>query len=442
VMKAFGGEVRCESALGQFTEFSLRFPPIGEDARQAYRAAVLEAARVALLGKRLLLVEDDAAQRVTTRHKLRPLGLVVDEAADGQRALELMARHAYDVVLLDLHMPVLDGYQVALRVRQGQVPANRYVRIVAHTSEPAHVARVKTQRAGMEGFLGKPCAQLPLAQALQGAVEGRGGGVPQGHPLAGRRVLLADDSSFNRRAVAAYLREAGATVDEVDHGMGVLEQLEAQGGFDVVLMDLNMPGLDGLAAARTIRGSGRPWAAVPVVALTAHSDPASFDAARQAGMDGFLVKPVEASLLVESIAQLLAAAPRAPRTDVAPPPPAPEADGPLLNVGRLDSYRRLGLLEELLGDYLPEIRRLLDVLGQAVQGRELQQAQDALHSLLGMSGEAGALALYQRVRRIYVPVLEERRWPEGPDWLLHLRLLAERTEEALREYGASATPID
>jgi two-component system response regulator PhcR len=111
-------------------------------------------------------------------------------------------------------------------------------------------------------------------------------------------------------------------------------------------------------------------------------------------------------------------------------------------VGRLDSYRRLGLLDELLADYLPEIRRLLDVLGQAVQGRELQQAQDALHSLLGMSGEAGALALYQRVRRIYVPVLEERRWPEGPDWLPHLRLLAARTEEALREYGASATPID
>jgi two-component system CAI-1 autoinducer sensor kinase/phosphatase CqsS len=443
VMKSFGGEVRCESVLGQFTEFSLRFPPIGEDAREAHRAAVLEAARVALVGKRLLLVEDDAAQRVTTRHKLRPLGLVVDEAADGQRALDLMARHAYDVVLLDLHMPVLDGYQVALRVRQGQVPANRYVRIVAHTSEPAHVARVKTQRAGMEGFLGKPCAQLPLAQALQLAIEGRRGGVPPGRPLEARRVLLADDSAFNRRAVAAYLHEAGASVQEVDHGMGVLEQLESGGGFDLVLMDLNMPGLDGLAAARTIRASGKPWSAVPVVALTAHSDPASLDAARQAGMDDFLVKPVEASLLIDSITRLLASAARVPKPPVAAlQDTAPEADGALLNVSRLDSYRRLGLLDELLADYLPEIRRLLDVLAQAVQGRELQQAQDALHSLLGMSGEAGALALYQRVRRIYVPVLEERRWPEGPEWLPHLRLLAARTEEALHAYGASAAPID
>ncbi|MVQ30721.1 response regulator [Ramlibacter pinisoli] len=441
VMKAFGGEVRCDSVLGQFTEFSMSFPAIGENDREIYRAAVLEKARAALAGKRLLLVEDDAAQRMTTRHKLRPLDMVVDEAPDGQRALELMARHAYDLVLLDLHMPVLDGYQVALRVRQGQVPANRYVRIVAHTSEPAHMARVKTQRAGMDGFIGKPCAQLPLVQALQRALDDRRAGLPAALPLEARRVLLADDSAYNRRTVAAYLREAGATVHEVDHGMGVLEELDGDGSFDFVLMDLNMPGLDGLAAARTIRASGKPWASVPIVALTAHSDTSTLDAARQAGMDGFLTKPVEAAQLLDAIAQLLAGANPVHRP-AAPAHPAPEAEGPLLNVARLDSYRRLGLLDELLADYLPEIRRLLDVLGQAVQDRELPRAQDALHSLLGMSGEAGALALYQRVRRIYVPVLEERRWPDVPDWLAQLRALAARTEDALREYGASAAPID
>jgi two-component system CAI-1 autoinducer sensor kinase/phosphatase CqsS len=265
-------------------------------------------------------------------------------------------------------MPVLDGYQVALRVRQGQVPANRYVRIVAHTSEPAHVARVKTQRAGMEGFLGKPCAQLPLAQALQLAIEGRGGGVPPGRPLAGRRVLLADDSAFNRRAVAAYLREAGATVIEVDHGMGVLEQLEAQGGFDLVLMDLNMPGLDGLAAARTIRASGKPWSAVPVVALTAHSDPAS--STRPAGRHGRLPGQAGRSLAaVESITPARGGAAGAPyrrRATAAAGARGRRAAerGP---ARQLPAARAAG---RTAGDYLPEIRRLLDVLAQAVQGRD------------------------------------------------------------------------
>lgn len=440
VMKAFGGDIRCESVVGKFTEFTLRFPPIGEAEREEHRARVLAAAHAALVGKRLLLVEDDAAQRVTTRHKLRPLGLDVDEAADGQRALDMLARHPYDLVLLDLHMPVLDGYQVAQRVRQGQVPANRYVRMIAHTSEPVHVARVKTQRAGMDGFISKPCAQVPLAQALQRAIQRRPISVAS-QPMAGRRLLLADDSAFNRRAVAAYLREAGGTVVEVDHGAAVLEQLATGGEFDAVLMDLNMPGLDGLETARQVRASGQPWATVPVVALTAHSDAAAIDAARLAGMDGFLIKPVEVTMLYDALVALLAGTRPVPRPESLPTPAAmTEAEGPLLNETRLESYRRLGLLDELLADYLPEIARLVDVLAAAVQVHEPEQARDALHSLLGMSGEAGALALYQRVRGIYVPVLEQRRWPEGDAWVAELRQLAARTEQALRDYGARAAP--
>lgn len=440
VMKAFGGEIRCESVLGQFTEFTLRLPPIGEAEREEHRGRVLATAREALSGKRLLLVEDDAAQRVTTRHKLRPLGLEVDEAADGQRALDMLARHPYELVLLDLHMPVLDGYHVAQRVRQGQVPANRYVRIIAHTSEPVHVARVKTQRAGMDGFISKPCAQLPLAQALQRALQRRPVSVAS-QPLSGRRLLLADDSAFNRRAVAAYLREAGGTVVEVEHGAAALEHLGSGTDFDAVLMDLNMPGLDGLETARQIRASGQPWSRVPVVALTAHSDAAAIDAARLAGMDGFLIKPVEVALLYDALVALLAGARPVPRPEsLQAPASMADAGGVLLNEGRLESYRRLGLLDELLADYLPEIARLVDVLAQAVQAHELEQARDALHSLLGMSGEAGALALYQRVRAIYVPVLEQRRWPEGHGWVTDLRQLAARTEQALRDYGAREAP--
>lgn len=339
-------------------------------------------------------------------------------------------------------MPVLDGYQVAQRVRQGQVPANRYVRIIAHTSEPVHVARVKTQRAGMDGFISKPCAQLPLAQALHRAIQRRSTNATS-LPLDGRRMLIADDSAYNRRAVAAYLRDAGATVVEVDNGVNVLEQLASGVTFDAVLMDLNMPGLDGFEAARSVRASGKPWARVPIVALTAHSDAAAIDATRVAGMDGFLVKPVEAAMLYESLVALLAGARPVPRPESLPAPtPLSDAEGPLLNETRLDSYRRLGLLDELLADYLPEIARLVDVLANSVQAQELDQARDALHSLLGMSGEAGALALYQRVRRIYVPVLEQRRWPEGQSWVAELRLLASRTEQALREFGARQAPED
>lgn len=435
VMKAFGGSIRCQSQPGAFTEFTLQFAPVGEQAREAHHARVLAQARAVLAGKRLLMVEDDAGQRAANRHKLQPVGLVVDEAADGQRALELLALHAYDLVLLDLNMPVLDGYQVAQRLRQGQAPTNRYVRIVAHTSEPAHVARVKTQRAGMDGFIAKPSAQLPLVQALVRTMA-RDGAAAAAHALAGRRILLADDSAYNRRAVAAYLREAGAEVAEVDHGQAVLQSLGAGPGFDAVLMDLGMPGMDGLATARAVRASRQPWSAVPIVALTAHSDAPAMQGARDAGMDGFLVKPVEARQLYEALGAVLAGGPAQPHPVALASAPAGDADGPLLNEARLESYRRLGLLDELLADYLPEIARLVGALEQSVRSQDLAEARDALHSLLGMSGEAGALALYQLVRRVYVPVLEESRWPAAGDWLGQVQALAARTDAALREYGA------
>ena len=165
---AFGGEIGCESVEGEYTEFTLRFPPMQTSRKaKAHRSrGACNRARAAFAGKRLLIVDDDSAQRMTTRHKLAgPLGAADRRSrSNGQRALEACSpEQRYDLVLLDLNMPVarrLCG--CAEKIRQGQVPANRNVRIVAHTSEPAHLASVKTQKAGMDGFVGKPCAQLPL----------------------------------------------------------------------------------------------------------------------------------------------------------------------------------------------------------------------------------------------------------------------------------------
>src|SRR5688500_13688024 len=100
----------------------------------------------------------------------------------------------------------------------------------------------------MDGFISNPCAQLPLLAALEQALEQPDvAASAAAQMLAGRRVLLADDSAFNRKAVAAYLRNAGATVIEVDHGDAVLDELAHDGDFDGVIVDLHMPGMDGLA---------------------------------------------------------------------------------------------------------------------------------------------------------------------------------------------------
>jgi HPt (histidine-containing phosphotransfer) domain-containing protein len=122
--------------------------------------------------------------------------------------------------------------------------------------------------------------------------------------------------------------------------------------------------------------------------------------------------------------------------------PQPLVQEGLLNVQRLESYRRLGMLDELLNDYVPEMARLVGTLRDSVDNADVQGSIDALHSLLGMSGEAGAQALYQQVRKLYVPLLEQGEWPTGSTWLPNLQDLAERTEQALRAYCATETRSD
>jgi two-component system CAI-1 autoinducer sensor kinase/phosphatase CqsS len=437
VMRGFGGNISCESVEGEYSEFTLSFPPISKEERELHRSAVLDRARTAFAGKRLLIVDDDAAQRMTTRHKLQVLNAAIDEAASGQRALQLLAERTYDMVLLDLNMPLLDGYAVAEKIRQGHAPANRDVRIVAHTSEPVHVASVKTQKAGMDGFIAKPCAQLPLLQALQQALA---------HPaareqadatlLAGRRILLADDNRSNRVAMAAYLQHAGATVVQAAHGADVLAQLPTSDHWDAILMDINMPGMSGIQTAQAIRSSEMACRNVPIIAITAHSDEETMRAAQSAGMNDLLTKPIDAGVLYAKLGLLIGgnaslAVAATPLAGV-----AAEQDGELLNLARLEGFRRIGMLQELLNDYLPEIDRLIAKLDRSVAAEDLDESIDALHSLLGMSGEAGAQALHRLVRRFYVPMIEARAWPLDREWLAHIKTAAERAQKELKAYDA------
>lgn len=436
VMRAFGGDITCDSVEGEYTEFTMRFPPVDEAEHEEYRRAAIAQARTVLAGKRLLIVEDDPVQRMATRQKLGLLALTaeLEEAPDGETALQMLARKPYDIVLLDLRMPGVDGFAVAETIRQ-QPGLNQDVRILAHSSEPVHLAREKALRRGMDGFVGKPCAQLPLLAALQEVVQ-QPRGIPTGAlgRLAGRRILLADDSAFNRKAIAAYLRNAAATVIEAEEGRGVLEQLHASEGFAAIVLDLHMPGMDGLATAQAIRSSGESWSAIPIVALTARSDEAAVAAARAAGMNAFLVKPVDAGLLYETLVRAVAGAPLAGPGPTVPVVP----DDGLLNLPRLESYRRLGMLEELLDDYQPEMVRLVGKLQEAAERGDRDASLAALHSLLGMSGEAGAQGLYQQVRRVYVPLLEQQRWPPA-GWFQQLQELARRTDAALKAYCAAQT---
>ncbi len=433
VMRAFGGSISCASAAGEYTEFTLRFPAANADDVKTRQTAVFEAACAMFDGKRILLVDDDAVQRLVTHHKLQPLPAQIDEAPNGNSALDLAYQHKYDLVLLDLNMPGLDGYGVAQRLRSGHGATPATVPIVAYTAEPAHVAAGKARKAGMDGFVAKPSTQLALLQAMREAVERPRSAAAADEALHGRAVLLVDDAAWNRKAVAGYLRQAGVSVTQAAHGEEALRRLSEAPVWDAVIMDINMPGMNGLDATRAIRRGGGRHASVPVIGLTAHSDPVLLEEARRAGMNDFLTKPVDTELLRHVLLRWVRAARPEPVSADALAGRA-QAPRPLLDAERLETYRRIGLYDDLIGDYLPAMTRVVDQLGEGAAACDMEATLQALHSLLGMSGEAGATALHQLVQRIYVPMLEHRRWPEEAGWVEQVRQLAIETDEALRAY--------
>lgn len=455
VMTAFGGSIEVRSEVGEFTEFTLRLPVVSEQESHDYSVGVLQAARSTFQDKRILVVDDSASLRSSTVRNLAPLGANIDEASDGSLALDFLAATKYDLVVLDLHMPVLDGYDVCDRIRHGKVPLNKDVCVVAYTTEPERSVRVKTEKAGMDGCVGKPCSPLQLLQALVGAYQRPTARHPPGGTLlSGRQVLLADDNPYNRKAMAAYLHQVGVDVMEAAHGQAVLDLLAAGGEmWDAVLLDLSMPGKGGLETALEIRRGKTPSAHVPIIALTAHSDEATVRAARDAGMDGFLIKPVDQGVLYKKLREVLgrgsAAAPGDGMAGVTAseliaasnsPDVTPSDPSALLNLKRLESFRRIGLVEELLRDYFKESARLIGVLEEANDMGSEQRCRDALHSLLGMSADAGAASLHHLLRRIYIPLVEENRWPLEEGWLDQIRTQAACTDASLRAYCESNAP--
>lgn len=246
--------------------------------------------------------------------------------------------------------------------------------------------------------------------------------------LAGRSVLIVDDQALNRTIARALLGELGLTVQEAEHGQQALDMLQQSALPDAILMDINMPGLDGIAATKRLRALPGDAARVPVVALTANDSPAVQARAREAGLQGVLGKPIDRAALLRALSAALEGRTSAPAAPV--PPPSSE----LINAARIENFRRLGLLDDLLPRALMDLRRHVQSLEQAAAAHEQEAVSEALHALVGLSGEVGAQALHARARARYAGWLDGDR-PGDPAWTRELVGLLDATEQALREHA-------
>jgi CheY-like chemotaxis protein len=434
IVSAFGGSIACRSVVGEFTEFTMAFPVVAKDQYESHQKQLKEHAEALLRNKRILIVDDDALVRRVTAHMLHKAEMVTDVAENGHAALEKLQYGQFDAIVLDINMPQLNGYETAEKVRSGSIPNAQSIPILCYSSESANIIKAKARRAGMDGFLVKPCSQGDLIRELANVIGQRSGRLrPEvaAPTFADKVVLLAEDSNFNRIIVTEYLQRWGIKVLAAEHGQAVLDILASKEPVHLILMDLHMPGMDGLQTTRAIRASGAAYGNIPIIALTGDFDEASVEQAYASGMNDFISKPVDISTLCEKLNRQFSAEGGTVEAIVVPVAAPPiDDETAVLDAKRLDELRRIGMLEDI-PSYLNKMRDLLDQLPAAKNAGDFTAMHRVLHSMLGLSGEVGASALHQAIRLAY-PTIKAGRFPENEDWCDHIVVQHQRTEAALR----------
>ncbi len=299
IVDAMGGRIGFRSAPGVgstfWTEIPLKF---------AAPAADLDAARLA--GLRFLVVDDNAINRDVFRRQLESWGAEVVCAEDGPAAIRaLSADGPWDFALVDHHMPRLSGLDFGRSVKAD--PRFDRVRLILATSAPAAQLRAAALAAGFAAALVKPVRQSALLDRIVGLLPGVvATPAPAPAPIAPPpvashlRVLVVDDLATNQLVAVAYLNKLGIRADVAGDG-GEAAQMVEDGAYDIVLMDVHMPNVDGYAATRMIRALDGEKSRVVIVAMTANAREGDRDACIAAGMDDYLPKPVDRRRLAELI---------------------------------------------------------------------------------------------------------------------------------------------
>lgn len=390
LVELMGGEIRVDSEYGKGSTFT--FTVSLEHAENAETPATAATSSHAMRGRRILICDDNESARMALDEMVRSFGLDTQSVDGGAKAISILREEAergrpFDMVLLDWRMPGLDGIETARLIKSDyrllQMPAVLMVTAYGH-----EIVTQAVKDIGLQGMLLKPVTQSMMFNMLHGVLFapntptetpiGTAGEIRRNsdyRSLAGRRVLVVDDNTLNREVATDFLELVGIRVETAVNGLDALRKMEAA-DYDVVLMDMHMPEMNGLEAVMEIRR--RPqWKTLPVIALTAQAREEDHQASIRAGMTAHLTKPIDETALYEKLMSVLSLS----SADTAAP--AGNPDDP---VDTASNVIDMGMLLKRFGGNRQRVERLLDGFV-----RDFGEAPGALDDLLHR-GEIGELA--------------------------------------------------
>ncbi len=293
------GSIDCQSELGKGTVFTVTLClPLADKPAEEMKLDPI----------RVLIADDDEVLLTTAKDTLLSLGAQADTALSGAEAVRMASGgETYQVVILDWKMPDMDGIEVARKIRESvgsQVPI---LLISAYDWSDLEEA---AKDAGISGFISKPLFRSTLYEKLSealGKAKNNANQEDDKSDIAGMRILVAEDNDINWEIISMLLSMHGITAERAENGQLAVDRMThaEKGDFDLIFMDIQMPVMNGLDAARAIRALPDPWAAgIPIIAMTADAFSENVAECIAAGMNGHIAKPIDMKLVLKEIRRI------------------------------------------------------------------------------------------------------------------------------------------